>query len=210
MEGHTPPRTREPPVTRLRLRALALALAAPLALAACGGGVDQAGTTVVGDYDQDRPPAGDDGLFAVEDREPAPAIRGEALDGTPVDVTALRGKVVVLNFWADWCGPCRAEAPFLNEVYAQTRASGVEFVGINVKDDRGAALRFEERMGVEYPSIYDQPAITLTRFRSVVPQTPPSTLLLDRQGRVAGILNGGQTVSDLLPPVQALAAEAAE
>lgn len=186
----------------------ALALAGPLLLAGCTGasGTD---TNAVADYQFDRPASGADGLFAEADRNPAPPISGEGLDGEPIDLADYEGEVVVLNFWAQWCGPCRAEAPFLEQVYEQTEADGVQFVGINVKDDLGEAQRFDELAGTSYPSIFDQPGVTLSRFRKVVPQTPPTTLLIDRQGRIAGILNGGQTVEDLLGPVQKLAAEQA-
>ena len=139
----------------------------------------------------------------------APALAGETLQGTPLDTASMKGKVVVLNFWADWCGPCRAEAPFLNGVATQTAASGVQFVGVNVKNDRSAALAFERVSGTPYPSLYDQPGALLLRFRRIVPQTPPSTMLIDRQGRLAGIFNGGVTESELAGPVQALAAEPA-
>lgn len=184
----------------------AFALAGPLLLAGCTGasGTD---TNAVAAYEFDRPASGADGLFAEADRNPAPPISGEGLDGTAIDVADYQGQVVVLNFWAQWCGPCRAEAPFLQQVYEQTKADGVQFVGINVKDDRGEAQRFEALSGVTYPSIFDQPGVTLSRFRKVVPQTPPTTLLIDRGGRIAGIFNGGQTASDLLGPVQKLAAE---
>lgn len=188
--------------------ALAVLLVAPLLLAGCSGtsAVDGDGG---GDYEFGRLATGPDGLFPATDRRPAPQISGETLQGEPLDVATLRGKVVVLNFWADWCGPCRAEAPFLNAVADKTQAEGVEFVGINVKDDRNAAQAFERVREVGYPSIYDQPGVLLTRFRKVVPQTPPSTLLLDRQGRVAGIFNGGVTESQLTEPVLALAGEQA-
>jgi thiol-disulfide isomerase/thioredoxin len=149
------------------------------------------------------------GLLRVADRAPAPALRGETLDGTPLDVANLRGKVVVLNFWASWCPPCRAESPNLIKVANDTKALGVEFVGVNVKNDRTAARRFDEVHGVPYPSLYDQPGSLLTRFRKFVPQYPPSTLLLDRQGRIAALFVGGLTEAELSAPVQVLAGEKA-
>jgi thiol-disulfide isomerase/thioredoxin len=187
----------------------AAALLGLLGLSGCSGtsGKDPDGVTA---YSGKRVQAGANGIFAVPDRHPSPLVKGESVagDGT-VDVSALKGQVVVLNFWADWCAPCRAEAPVLNEVYARTKDSGVAFVGVNVKDDRNAAQNFERVMAVPYPSIYDQPAVQLTRFRKVIPQTPPSTLLIDRQGRVAGIYNGAVTFTALQASVQALAAEPA-
>lgn len=149
------------------------------------------------------------GLLRISDRAPAPALRGPTLEGTDFDVASLRGKVVVVNFWASWCPPCRAEAPALVKVANDTRALGVEFVGVNIKDNRSAALRFDEVQGVPYPSLYDQPGVLLTRFRRLVPQTPPTTLLIDKQGRVAGLFRGGITETELSGPVQALASEPA-
>lgn len=187
---------------------LAGLLAVPVLLTGCSGtsAVKVDGSN---DYQFARLPVGADGLFAVADRQSAPPMAGQTLQGRPLDVAALRGKVVVLNFWADWCGPCRAESPFLNAVADKTRASGVEFVGVNVKDDRNAAITGERVRQVPYPSLYDQPGVLLTRLRKVVPQTPPSTLLIDREGRLAGIFHGGVTESELTAPVLALAGEQA-
>ena len=184
----------------------ALAAACLLLLTACSG-TSAVDTVGAGEYEFGRLATGPDGLFPVADRRPAPPLSGTTLQGEPLDTASLRGQVVVLNFWADWCGPCRAEAPFLNKVANDTEDEGVRFVGVNVKNDRDAALAFERVAGTPYPSLYDQPGALLLRFREVVPQTPPSTMLIDREGRLAGIFYGGVTERELAPPVKTLAAE---
>jgi len=194
-------------VTRLR-RALVGLLAAPLLLTGCTGtsGADASGATA---YEFGRLDPGPDGLIPVADRRAVPALTGSTLQGEALDLGTMHGQVLVLNFWADWCPPCRAEAPFLNKVASSTKDKGVRFVGVNVKDDRDAALAFERVSRTPYPSLYDQPGALLLRFRKVVPQSPPSTMLIDRQGRLAGIFYSGVTESELQAPVLALADEQA-
>ena len=177
-----------------------------LALSACGG----ASATAEGPP----PPqlktlqTGEDGVVPVADRQAAPPLSGTTLGGEPLDVTDLRGQVVVLNFWASWCAPCRAEAATLNEVAARTADDGVRFVGVNVKDEPGPARAFERNQEVTYPSLHDQPGRLLLQFRTAVPQTPPTTLVLDRQGRIAAFFAGQVRLSELLGPVEQIAAEA--
>jgi thiol-disulfide isomerase/thioredoxin len=187
-----------------RLGAAALGVVAALALSACTGEAASSGPKTPQLQTID---TGGNGLLPVAGRQPAPVLRGETLAGEQLDLADLRGQVVVLNFWASWCAPCRAEAGNLIAVAEQTKADGVAFVGINVKDDADAALAFERKQGVTYPSLHDQPGVLLTRFRGVVPQVPPTTLLVDREGRLAGRFIGGVTESELLGPVQVLAKE---
>lgn len=126
-----------------------------------------------------------------------------------LDDPRFAGQVVVVNVWGQWCGPCRAEVGELQRVYDATRAAGVSFLGINVRDnDRQAALDFVEDRRVTYPSIYDPPMRTLIAFGGKYPTTViPSTLLLDRQHRVAAVFLRELLAEDLRPVVQRVAAE---
>lgn len=124
--------------------------------------------------------------YPLGQRPPAPPIAGELLDGGRLDVaTDLAGDVVVVNLWASWCGPCRAETADLEQVHRATADLGVSFVGVNIRDSRDKAVRFMAGR-VSYPSIFDPAFETGLGFQDPpAPVGPPATLLIDRHGDLA-------------------------
>jgi len=126
-----------------------------------------------------------------------------------LSVNQFGGQVVVLNLWGQWCGPCRAEAAGLEQVYTATKDSGVAFLGINVKDpQRDKPQDFVRNNKVSYPSIYDPSLRSLIALGTKYPTSViPSTIVLDRQHRVAAVFLKALTPSDLQPVVTRLAAE---
>jgi thiol-disulfide isomerase/thioredoxin len=122
------------------------------------------------------------------------------------------GKVVVINVWGQWCGPCRAEVTQLQQVYNATRTDGVTLLGIDVRDNnRQAAQDFVKDRNVTFPSIYDPAMRTMIAFGGKYPTTViPSTLVLDRSHRVAAVFLRELLAEDLQPVVQRIASEPAE
>ncbi|MDT5129536.1 MAG: hypothetical protein QOG79_4621 [Mycobacterium sp.] len=126
-----------------------------------------------------------------------------------VSLDDFAGKVVVINIWGQWCGPCRSEIPELQKVYDATKAEGVAFLGIDVRDNnRDAAVDFVVDRKVTFPSIYDPAMRTMIAFGGKYPTTViPSTVVLDRQHRVAAVFLRELLAEDLRPVVDRLAAE---
>jgi thiol-disulfide isomerase/thioredoxin len=131
------------------------------------------------------------------------------VDGKTTAVSDYPGKVVVINLWGQWCGPCRAEAPQLEKVFATIRDSGVQFVGIDVRDPQKQAARdFVIDFKVSYPSIWDPEMRTVIALGGHYPTSViPSTLVLDRKHRVAAVFLQALLVADLQPVVERVAAE---
>ncbi|MEO3785638.1 TlpA disulfide reductase family protein [Actinocorallia sp. B10E7] len=155
------------------------------------------------------------GGTAVEPGEPIPAadrrspaaVAGETLDGGRFDLTEHEGKVVVVNFWASWCGPCRAEAPALEATYQENKDAGVEFLGVDISDTRDGAKAFVRKFGSTYPSLFDPEGKITQAFSSVNPSALPTTLILDREGRVAVQFPGLVNKSRLDPALAKIVAE---
>lgn len=147
--------------------------------------------------------------IAPEDREDPVEITGESVQGDPIDLTDHRGEVVVVNVWGSWCTPCRAEMPMLVEAHDELDPDDTEFVGINIREtSRDNAAAFEREYDVPYPSIYDPGSETLLRFGRLAPSQPPSTMVLDRDGRVAALISGAiPSKRTLLGIVEDVAAE---
>jgi thiol-disulfide isomerase/thioredoxin len=141
---------------------------------------------------------------------PGPLGGPDLLDpARTLSVDDFPGRVVVINIWGQWCGPCRTEIGRLQQVYDATRAGGVSFVGIDVRDNnRQAAQDFITDRRVTFPSIYDPAMRTLIAFGGKYPTTViPSTLVLDRRHRVAAVFLRELLAEDLQPIVQRVASE---
>jgi thiol-disulfide isomerase/thioredoxin len=143
-----------------------------------------------------------------KDREAPVEVSGDSVEEEPIDLADHRGEVVVVNVWGSWCPPCRAEMPMLVGAADELDPEQTEFVGINIREtSRDNAAAFEREYDVPYPSIYDPGSETLLRFGRYAPSQPPSTLVLDREGRVAALISGAvpsqRTLVDLVEDVAA-------
>lgn len=182
------------------------AAALALTLSACAGGGIEGGGGQTGFI------TGSDGIATVKkgDRDTAPDLSGKTIDGEQLDLSAYKGKIIVLNVWGSWCAPCRAEAPNLAKVSKDLADEGVQFVGINTRDtSTRPAVAFEEQYKVEYPSLYDPTGKLLLRFEkgSLNPQLIPSTLVIDREGKLAARTQQALSEEKLRKMLQPILAE---
>lgn len=141
-----------------------------------------------------------------ESRGAVRGIAGESLlrPGATVSLDDYAGRVVVLNIWGSWCGPCREEAPDLQFVQDET---GAAVLGLDVRDDRQAAVDFLADRGLTYDSIFDFPGRSLVALGGYPRNAVPSTLVLDKQHRVAWVTLLPIRVPELIPLVERLSAE---
>lgn len=154
--------------------------------------------------------AGDGSITFIEpgQRMAAPEVVGTTLDGSELSLASLRGRIVVLNVWASWCAPCRAEAPTLERTSQDLAKDGVQFVGLDTRDSVAAANAFVESFGITYPNIIDTDGRLQLLFRdSLPPQAIPSTIVIDASGRVAGRIIGKASESSLKGIIEPLLRE---
>jgi cytochrome c biogenesis protein CcmG/thiol:disulfide interchange protein DsbE len=119
---------------------------------------------------------------AEVENTPAPDFELPSLeDGTPIALSSFRGHVVVLNFWASWCAPCRVEAPGLRRVSEQYRDRGVRFLGVDYRDDDAAARAFIGEFRLRYPSVTDPSGSLADNYRLI---GFPTTFIIDPAGTI--------------------------
>ena len=152
-----------------RRRALALGLGFVVLLSACGSKPNVRFVPIAG---------------------PMPVIAGDTLSGGSISPADYRGKVVMINFWASWCAPCRREQAGLEALWQKLSPIGkVAFIGVNYKDDGSAARAYLREYGVSYPSVSDPDGSLGERFN--VPFLP-ATILVNADGQLHYRLVGAQ------------------
>lgn len=191
-------------MTRRRARWVAVVMtAAVVVLTGCSSGLDR-----YGGFSFVSPGGAVELSYPAGERGSIGALSGPDLtgDGT-ISLSDFPGKIVVLNVWGSWCGPCRGEVDSLNLAAALTSEKGAQFLGINVKDTREAGADFHRARQVPYPSIFDPSMRTLLSISGFPTSSIPATIILDREHRVARIFLRVVQTGELVTAVTELAAE---
>ena len=181
---------------KVKLRRVLFAGFAVVALAGCGSASGDDGfarPSEIGFISGD----GSVSFVAESDRGEPVELAGKSLEGQDLSIGGA-ANAKVINVWASWCAPCRAEAEVLNEVAEATKPDGVDFIGVNVRDSLPSAQAFQRRFEVVYPSIFDPSSQTLLSFGNTLPPSAiPSTLVLDQDNRIAARILGATTAPTL-------------
>ena len=174
-------------------------------LAACSSGKDAVSTG--SDFSFVSPDGKTEIFYDGADRKAIGDLSGESLldEGKRIALSDFTGRIVVLNIWGSWCGPCRVEAPQLQKVFD---SGGAVVLGIDVRDEqRSAPQDFVRNNKLSYPSIYDPPGRSLLGLRGYPRSVVPSTIVLDRAHRVAAVYLHDLLATDLLPLIDKLTKE---
>jgi thiol-disulfide isomerase/thioredoxin len=140
-------------------------------------------------------------VVAIDQRKDPIELSGTTLEGKHLDLATLRGKPVVLNVWGSWCPPCRKEAPELQAAAAEL-GDKASFVGIDTREDAASqGLAYQRRFKITYPSLVDHGDLLLALRGAASAQSPPVTLVLDTQGRIAARFIGPVTKLTLVEMV---------
>lgn len=136
------------------------------------------------------------GLFAAKGLatsglagQPAPDFALKSAEGSNLRLSEYRGDVVLINFWATWCGPCRQEMPLLDDLYQRYERVGFRLLGVNIDDDSGRAMQMVQDLGVSFPVLFDEKK-EVSRLYQV--EAMPVTLLVDREGTIRHVHLGYQ------------------
>ncbi len=188
-------------------RSVLAAAAALVTLTGCTAAEGRADVTNGGEFRfVEGTPSGE--VIPEAERAPAPDFGGTLLGGGDWTSAELDGDIAVLNFWGSWCPPCRVETPEFQEVYAEVRDEGVTFLGLNVKEaDEQFAQAFVDSRGIEFPSLYDPAGEVALTFQDYPATAIPSTIVLDRDGRVAAVYTGAVAQDDLRAVIDRLLGE---
>jgi peroxiredoxin len=147
-------------------------------------------------------------LIAVADRKKAGDFTGGLLSGGSITLAQDAGHIVVINFWATWCGPCTTETPQFDTVYRAYKSRGVDFIGIDTKEtSRSSAQAFVADNMISYPIVFDEPGSTAIALGKIPALALPFTVLVDKQQRVAAVYLRTLTPNDLEPVLNQLVAE---
>jgi peroxiredoxin len=137
---------------------------------------------------------------------PAPAFQLNSNAGKPLALADFRGQIVLLNFWASWCGPCRQEMPILEQLNRQYHGKGVALLGVNVEPDSAAAVQWLKATPVTFPILFDTDS-KVSKLYEVAGM--PNTVIIDRKGLVRYIHRGyaAGAENDYLNQIRALIRE---
>ncbi len=117
----------------------------------------------------------------------APDFALKSSTGENLRLSEYRGDVVMINFWATWCGPCRQEMPLLDELYTRYQRVGFNLLGVNIDDDSGRAMQMIDELGVSFPVLFDARK-EVSKLYEV--EAMPVTVLVDREGNVRHVHHG--------------------
>lgn len=133
------------------------------------------------------------GEISIKEK-PAPTFTLEGMDGNPINLADLKGKVVMIDFWSSWCPPCRAEAPALEQAYQEFRGKGVEFIGIAIWDDKSQVQKFMKQNNIQYPiGLDDKGTIAIDYGVTGIPEK----YFIDKDGMLVKKFSGPMTVADV-------------
>ncbi len=119
--------------------------------------------------------------------QPAPDFALRSATGENLRLSEYRGDVVMINFWATWCGPCRQEMPLLDDLYVRYQRVGFSLLGVNIDDDSRRAMRMVNDLGVSFPVLFDTRKEVSKLYRV---EAMPVTILVDREGNVRYVHHG--------------------